>query len=189
LLSFGLMRAAAIPTLALPLLLAHCGAKGDLVIGSLEPVTSGGTSVIPSGGISAAGNAGGTETTVGGASASGGGGNTETGGTAAGSPEGGAPDNVGGDGSNCTGDEQPPVDSLLHRYSFDGTGTTVTDSVGTAHGSLVGGAKLDGSGVLTLTRARATWRSCPRPASPTARAWAPKSRRPACRRSGWARPK
>jgi hypothetical protein len=144
------MRAAAIPTLALPLLLAHCGAKGDLVIGSLEPVTSGGTSVIPAGGVGAVGNSGGTEATVGGASASGGGGNTETGGTAAGSSEGGAADNVGGDGSNCTGDEQPPSDSLLHRYSFDGTGTAVTDSVGTAHGSLVGGATLDGSGVLTL---------------------------------------
>ena len=40
--------------------------------------------------------------------------------------------------------------SLVHRYSFNGTGTTVTDSVGTAHGTVVN-AQLSGSGTLVLT--------------------------------------
>ena len=144
------MRAAVIPTLALPLLLAHCGSKGDLIIGNLEPVATGGSSVVPQGGIGAVGNSAGTETSGGGGGSAGS--NTDGGvsGTAGVSTQAGAPDNAGGDGSGCVGDEQPPVDSLLHRYSFDGTGTAVLDSVGTANGSLVGGAMLDGSGVLTL---------------------------------------
>jgi len=46
--------------------------------------------------------------------------------------------------------------SLVHRYSFDGTGTTVTDSVGNANGTLSGGTQsggrvtLTGSGYVTL---------------------------------------
>jgi hypothetical protein len=41
--------------------------------------------------------------------------------------------------------------SLLHRYSFSGTGTTVTDSKGTAHGTVKGkGAALSGNGTLVL---------------------------------------
>jgi hypothetical protein len=40
-------------------------------------------------------------------------------------------------------------DRPIHRYSFDGTGTTVLDSIGTAHGTVVG-AQLDGQGTLTL---------------------------------------
>ncbi|HYP74719.1 MAG TPA: LamG domain-containing protein [Polyangiaceae bacterium] len=39
---------------------------------------------------------------------------------------------------------------LIHRYSFDGEGTRVRDSIGTAHGSLVGGAVLDGAGHVSL---------------------------------------
>jgi hypothetical protein len=39
--------------------------------------------------------------------------------------------------------------ALVHRYSFNGTGTMVTDSVGTAHGTIVR-ASLDGDGSLTL---------------------------------------
>jgi hypothetical protein len=38
---------------------------------------------------------------------------------------------------------------LVHRYSFDGVGTTVLDSIGTAHGTVVGAA-LTGQGTLTL---------------------------------------
>jgi hypothetical protein len=38
---------------------------------------------------------------------------------------------------------------LVHRYSFDGSGTTVLDSIGTANGSVVGAA-LTGQGTLTL---------------------------------------
>jgi hypothetical protein len=40
--------------------------------------------------------------------------------------------------------------TLVHRYNFNGTGTTVTDSVGTAHGS-VKGASLSGSGTAVLS--------------------------------------
>jgi hypothetical protein len=39
---------------------------------------------------------------------------------------------------------------LLHRYSFDGDGTRVVDSIGSAHGSVKGGAALDGAGHVTL---------------------------------------
>jgi hypothetical protein len=50
----------------------------------------------------------------------------------------------------CSPDDMPPAGSLLHRYSFDGTGTMVKDSVGTADGTAMAGAMLDGSGTLTL---------------------------------------
>jgi hypothetical protein len=50
----------------------------------------------------------------------------------------------------CPPDEVPPAGSLLHRYSFDGTGTMVRDTVGTADGTALAGATLDGSGTLTL---------------------------------------
>lgn len=41
---------------------------------------------------------------------------------------------------------------LAHRYDFEGSGTTVTDRVGTAHGSVKGAtlSKLDGKGVVLL---------------------------------------
>ncbi|HEY5373557.1 MAG TPA: LamG domain-containing protein, partial [Polyangiaceae bacterium] len=42
--------------------------------------------------------------------------------------------------------------SLLHRYSFTGSGTTVTDSKGSANGTVMGkGAALSGTGTLVLT--------------------------------------
>ena len=47
----------------------------------------------------------------------------------------------------------PPASNplhLLHRYSFDGEGTRVVDSIGSAHGTLIGGAVLDGAGHVTL---------------------------------------
>jgi hypothetical protein len=40
--------------------------------------------------------------------------------------------------------------ALIHRYRFDGTGTTVADSVGDADGIVMGGASLSGDGELTL---------------------------------------
>jgi hypothetical protein len=40
--------------------------------------------------------------------------------------------------------------SLVHRYNFNGNGTTVTDSVGTANGTVMN-AQLSGSGTLVLT--------------------------------------
>src|SRR5262245_29426140 len=38
---------------------------------------------------------------------------------------------------------------LAHRYTFDGSGSNVLDSVGSAHGTSIG-ASLDGSGKLSL---------------------------------------
>jgi hypothetical protein len=147
------MRASAIPLLGLPLLLAHCGSSGDLVIGHLESITAGRPSVVPSGGseVTAGSSSGGSET--GGAGGSGATGATSgDGGSGAvgGTEQGGAPDGAAGTTSDCPEGEGPPVDSLIHRYSFDGTGTAITDSVGGANGTLINGAMLDGSGVLTL---------------------------------------
>jgi hypothetical protein len=45
------------------------------------------------------------------------------------------------------------IAKLIHRYDFEGTGTAVTDRVGTAHGTLMGGAmlsKVSGRGVAVL---------------------------------------
>jgi hypothetical protein len=47
----------------------------------------------------------------------------------------------------------PLETSLLHRYSFDGNGTSALDSKGAAHGQIVG-TKLDGSGSLLLAGER-----------------------------------
>ena len=141
------MRAATIPTLASALLLMHCGARGDLIIGELALTSAGSATVIPSGGVTAtAGTASSDPGGVGGS----GGSMAEAG--LGGTPQndGGAPDNAGGDFSDCQATDEAPVGSLLHRYSFDGTGANVTDSVGNATGNLVNGALLDGSGVLTL---------------------------------------
>ncbi len=40
--------------------------------------------------------------------------------------------------------------AVLHRYSFEGEGTVITDSAGGGEGTLQGGAQLDGSGFLDL---------------------------------------
>jgi hypothetical protein len=149
------MRAAQLATLALPLLLIYCGSKGDLIIGELQPVSSAGTvSVIPNAGSGAEPSSAGS--TSQGASGGSAGSQADGGATAlggadgGGASQGGAPDAVGGTPSDCLEGDEPPVGSLLHRYSFDGTGTTVSDSIGTANGNLVGGATLDGSGILSL---------------------------------------
>ena len=39
---------------------------------------------------------------------------------------------------------------LVNRYSVDGAGRTARDSVGSAHGELNGGARLNGRGVLFI---------------------------------------
>jgi hypothetical protein len=43
----------------------------------------------------------------------------------------------------------PLKQALIHRYSFNGTGTVVTDSVGTANGTVFG-TRLNGDGTLVL---------------------------------------
>lgn len=148
------MRAAALPYLALPLFFIDCGSKADLLIGELQSVsTAGSASALPSAGKGAEPSTAGTaQGATGGTHVAGSGaGPSEGGAGGAGTAgEGGASDVPGGASGTCLGGEEPPLGSLVHRYSFDGTGTSVVDSVGTADGNLVGGATLDGSGVLTL---------------------------------------
>jgi hypothetical protein len=143
------MRLSFVHLVALPVLLSHCGSKQDLFIGEVAPAVTGaaGSATLPSsagmsGETSAAGSAQGG--LAGGGSAA-----TPVGGAGgeAGAPEAGAGGSAGGD---CVGGEEPPLDSLLHRYSFDGTGTLVVDSIAGEDGNVLGGALLDGSGVLSL---------------------------------------
>lgn len=44
----------------------------------------------------------------------------------------------------------PTLPQPVHRYSFSGTGTRAMDSIGDAHGEILGGAVLDGSGQLRI---------------------------------------
>ncbi len=144
------MRAAFFPLCALGLV-AACGSKGDLIIGKIGLTSDGG------GGVSAAGTGvdatGGTA--LGGVGAGAG---TATAGTLSESGQTGDPPTqagaagigAGGDHA-CAVEEEVPLGSLIHRYSFDGTGSgAVTDSVGAKNGTLEAGAMLDGSGILTL---------------------------------------
>jgi Concanavalin A-like lectin/glucanases superfamily len=148
------MRAAALPFLVLPLFFINCGSKADLIIGELQGVsTAGSASMLPSAGKGAEASAAGTAQGATGGTAVAGSGAAPSEGGAGGTGmagEGGASDVPGGASGTCPVGEEPPLGSLVHRYSFDGTGTSVVDSVGTANGNLVGGATLDGSGVLTL---------------------------------------
>jgi hypothetical protein len=50
--------------------------------------------------------------------------------------------------TDVTPDCQPPA--ALHRYSFDGTGSEVVDSIGTSSGEVRGGSELTGNGRLSL---------------------------------------
>jgi hypothetical protein len=57
-------------------------------------------------------------------------------------------DGLSGDGQ--VGDVADAGDGLVHRYDFGGAGTVVLDSVGSADGTVVGGAALDGAGGVVL---------------------------------------
>ena len=118
---------------AASVVIAACGSKTDLLIG--RNLTSAGTGgAIPEAGLP---DSMPTEGGTGGVS-----GAPEAAGAA------GTPDLV------CEPVEVPPLHSLVHRYSFDGTGTVISDSVGGAvwNGTLMGsdGSALDGAGVLQL---------------------------------------
>jgi hypothetical protein len=152
------MRAALLPVLALPLLLTYCGSKHDLVIGEIEtaPITEGGSSVIPNAGSAGteanAGGAGGTAGGSGGTGTAAGSGGESGSATEGGATNGGESGGGGESGAGsiiCPPGEEPPVDSLIHRYSFSDAGTDVLDSVGTANGKVIA-TSMDGSGVLTL---------------------------------------
>jgi hypothetical protein len=129
--------------LPLCLLLVDCGSKQDLVIGE---IAAGAASSGVSGAAGTAGQAsGGTVTAAAGTA-----GSAPLGGATAlaGAPTGEA--GMGGrDDDECSRGDEPPTGSLLHRYSFDGTGTVATDSVGDAHGEVIG-TMLDGAGSVSM---------------------------------------
>ena len=135
----------------------------ELVLGleehTLGPITDGGT-----GGMNQAGTAGsdtsGTAGSAGTSGSSGSAGTPSTGGApAAGAGgEAGAVAGAGGDaaGSGGVGGNPEPCllceakTAMIHRYSFDGTGTAVADGIGTANGTVMGGPTLSGNGTLVL---------------------------------------
>jgi Concanavalin A-like lectin/glucanases superfamily len=71
------------------------------------------------------------------------GGSTSTGGNAASGGNASAGGNAGGSPTRGTA-------NLIHRYSFNGEGERVVDSIGAADGALEGGAVLDGAGHAAL---------------------------------------
>ena len=135
-------------------------------------VPNGGSVSLPAGGKTGtggmAGSAGTTTTAgTGGSSAGGGGGSAGAAGSAitAGAPAGGTapvtddcPTDPAKTAPGVCGCGFPETDTatlagcaglksaLVHRYDFEGTGTVVTDRVGTAHGSVKGGASLSAAG-------------------------------------------
>ena len=80
------------------------------------------------------------------------GGATSAGASASGAGAGGAvaEGGVASEPNPCPATTSPSLANLAHRYSFDGTGTTAVDSVGANDATLLQGATLDGSGVLSL---------------------------------------
>jgi hypothetical protein len=65
-------------------------------------------------------------------------------------PEAGMPNGPGATPDADIDAAAPAAAHLIHRYSFNGEGTHVVDSVGHADGVLMGGATLDGAGHATL---------------------------------------
>lgn len=147
------MRVARFHLLAGLLLLTECGSKQDLVIGSIGLTEAGATS---SGAGGSAGDASGGTPSIGGST----GGSIEPAAGAAGqaaaagdSAMAGAAGEGGESGlppEDCVPGEQPPLDSLIHRYSFDGIGLNAVDSVGSMNGLISPNAALTGDGVLDL---------------------------------------
>jgi Concanavalin A-like lectin/glucanases superfamily len=139
------MRVASPALLALPLLLVDCGSKGDLVIGQILLRGEAGTTS-PVGGSVGAEPTGGALATAGTGGSTGAlGGSTDVGGA----DVAGAAGMAGSSEEDCVAGSEPPVDSLLHRYSFDGTGATAIDSILGADGPIIG-PTLDGSGLLKM---------------------------------------
>jgi hypothetical protein len=109
---------------------AGCGSNSELLIGRNAPVApEAGGGAEPADGASEA------------ASDTGTGPDAELDATGAG----GAPDNAA-----CATSDVAPAGSLLHRYSFDGTGSVAKDSVGGADGQVEPGAALNGTGLVAL---------------------------------------
>jgi hypothetical protein len=100
-------------------------------------------------GDTGSGGSGGVSGSAGASGMSGGSGGAAGRGGSAGTSAGGAGQSGSGGSSGCSGDCQVLKSALKHRYSFNGTGTTITDSVGKAPGKAVN-ATLSGSGTLKL---------------------------------------
>lgn len=150
------MRFVRSPLLALSFLLLDCGSKQDLFIGEILTRTDGGTAAVAGGG-------GGPPATGGTPPEAG----REVGGSpavAGGNELGGADTSATGAGStndeNCPTGEAPPAGSLIHRYSFEGTGKLAIDSIAGADGALIG-ATLDGAGNLTMSGENAQYVDLP----------------------------
>lgn len=145
------MRLAVLSQLALlasPLLVANCGAKQDLFIGEISPLSEAGAGTTST----TAGSAG-VEATGGSSGAAGTGGTPDTGGsTGAGGSEAlaGTGGTAGTGGGDCIAGTEPPPDSLIHRYQFDESGVTATDTIAAQDGEVIG-ATLDGSGLVTMS--------------------------------------
>jgi hypothetical protein len=56
---------------------------------------------------------------------------------------------AGSSDEDCNAGDEPPLGSLIHRYSFDGSGATASDAASAADGNIVG-TTLDGSGLVTM---------------------------------------
>jgi hypothetical protein len=72
---------------------------------------------------------------------------------AGGGGQGGATGGGGAGGAPACADCASLAKALVHRYDFEGSGTAVTDRVGTAHGTIQGGgtlSTLNGKGVVNL---------------------------------------
>jgi hypothetical protein len=124
--------------------LIDCGSESDLLIG-IVPLSEAGTASTTAG-TGAAPTTGGSEAVAG----------VGGSGAVSGSSEGGSSSNAAGaagaagdTGEPCVAGELPPDGSLVHRYSFDGTGTKAIDSIAGFDGDIINAA-LDGSHALTL---------------------------------------
>jgi hypothetical protein len=125
--------------------LIDCGSESDLLIG-IVPLSEAGTATTAAG-TGAAPATGGSEAVAG----------VGGSGAASGSSEGGSSSNAAGaagaagdTNEPCIAGELPPDGSLVHRYSFDGTGTKAIDSIAGSDGDIIN-ASLDGSHALTLS--------------------------------------
>ena len=129
------------------------GASAGGAAGTVDGVTTGAGGSVGSAGT---GGAGGIDVDAAAGGRSGGAGNGGQG--VGGSKLDGAVDGTPGDATLDTAPDSGCANptlcaslkgALVHRYSFDGTGTQVTDSVGTANGT-VANAQLNGSGAVVL---------------------------------------
>ena len=120
------------------------GATGGSMAGASTGGAMGGAGSGGTSGTTAGAGMGGTTAGTG----MGGAGKGGTGGTMAGAGQGGTTGGAGMGGAGKGGTGGMPASVLVHRYSFSRDDSTAMDSVGTAHGTIVGGSQA--GGVVTL---------------------------------------